>query len=482
MLTRRFCSFYYDVLNGFGNGSIIQIIKIFFTFRIYNALTPLLLFLLVGLTVIIFTTVAHPSFAQLLTQKEKITLTVIFVQLDNNREMGKPLLESALTKLKTMYPNFDIQLKYLEYPSNQIRFQILKALNGTTVSGSVDLISLDQVWLGEFAQKGLLTDLTNYTKNWGRQNDWYPENWDGGIYGGKVYGIWAWTDIRGIWYWKDLLGKAGVNPDSLKTWDGYIAAAKKLNTVLRPQGIEGVHLTGASHSPDLWYPYLWMLGGEILKMKSGHPTKGTYWFPAFNSTEGVKAMNFIKQQVDAGIKPQKNHFWGLEFLERKFAVMIEGSWLPVSFLQRQSEKEFEDKIGFIPALPVPYKNNQTSTLMGGYALGIPKASTHKNLAWKLIELTLEPKILGPYLRQTGVLPTQISMGKSDLLNSTALYYPYYRELVSAIPFAGTRPSIPEYPQIANDIRQAIHEVQFENKDPRQALAEAASKSANTLGW
>ena len=141
--------------------------------------------------------------------------------------MGKPLLDRALTKLKMMYPNLDIQLKYLEYPSNQLRFQLLKALNDTTGSGSIDLISLDQIWLGEFAQKGLLTDLTNYTKNWGRQNDWYQENWDGGIYGGKVYGIWAWTDIRGIWYWKDLLGKAGVNPDSLKTWDGYIAGCKK---------------------------------------------------------------------------------------------------------------------------------------------------------------------------------------------------------------------------------------------------------------
>ena len=110
------------------------------------------------------------------------------------------------------------------------------------------------------------------------------------------------------------MDKAGVNPDSLRTWDGYITAAKKLNTVLRPQGIEGVHLTGASHSPDLWYPYLWMLGSEILKIKSGHPTKGTYWFPAFNSTEGVKAMNCIKQQVDAGIKPQKNHFSDQNFL------------------------------------------------------------------------------------------------------------------------------------------------------------------------
>jgi multiple sugar transport system substrate-binding protein len=52
--------------------------------------------------------------------------------------------------------------------------------------------------------------------------------------------------------WKDLLNEAGVDAKSLETWDGYIEAAKKLNTVLRPQGIEGVHLTGANHSPDLW--------------------------------------------------------------------------------------------------------------------------------------------------------------------------------------------------------------------------------------
>src|SRR6476659_7446179 len=297
--------------------SVLQIIVVLSVNRIRSNYTPLSLMLLIASTVIIAPVItAQPSFAQLVPQKEKVVLTAI----------------------KVIYPNLYIHLKYLEYPYNQLHSQLLNMLNDTKASGSVDLVSLDQIWLGDFAKKGLLTDLTNYTKNWGRQNDWYPENWDGGIYGGKVYGIWAWTDIRGIWYWKDLLGKAGVNPDSLKTWDGYIAAGKKLNTVLRPQGIEGVHLTGASHSPDLWYPYLWMLGGEILKMKSGHPTKGSYWFPAFNNTEGVKAMNFIKQQVNAGIKPQKNHFFVLEFLERKFAVMIEGSWLPEALQHLINEK------------------------------------------------------------------------------------------------------------------------------------------------
>ena len=162
--------------------------------------------------------------------------------------------------------------------------------------------------------------------------------------------------------------------------------------------------------------------------------------------------------------------------------MIEGSWLPVPFLQSPPKKNFEDRIGFIPALPVPYKNNQTSTLMGGWALSIPKTSIHKDLAWKLIELALQPKILGPFLSQTGLLPTQISMRTSDLLNTTASSHPYYRQLVSMIPFAGTRPSISEYPQIADNIRQAIYEVQFQNKEPKQTLYEAAAKSAIVLGW
>jgi multiple sugar transport system substrate-binding protein len=122
--------------------------------------------------------------------------------------------------------------------------------------------------------------------------------------------------------------------------------------------------------------------------------------------------------------------------------------------------------------------------MGGWALSIPKTSIHKDLAWKLMELILTPKLLNPFLVQGGYLPTQISMGTSDLINSTisSSSYPYYRQLVSMIPSAGTRPSIPEYPQIADNIRQAIYEVQFENKDPKQALADASLRSAKALGW
>ena len=98
--------------------------------------------------------------------------------------------------------------------------------------------------------------------------------------------------------WKDLLNKARVDPNSLKTWDGYIASARKINSILGPDGISGAALVGLNYSPDLWYPYLWMLGGDIIVMKSGHPVKGSYGFQLIIAPAGVKALEFIKEQVN----------------------------------------------------------------------------------------------------------------------------------------------------------------------------------------
>jgi multiple sugar transport system substrate-binding protein len=51
-----------------------------------------------------------------------------------------------------------------------------------------------------------------------------------------------------------------------------------------------------------------------------------------------------------------------------------------------------------------------------------------------------------------------------------------------IEIAHTRPSIPEYPEISAHIKQAIDEVMYGIKEPKQALDDAAAKSAKVLGW
>jgi multiple sugar transport system substrate-binding protein len=415
------------------------------------------------------------------SNQQEDTLTIMLDDQGDPPRLLKILFEPALQDLQDKHPDLDVKLDYRPIPYLDLHSSFLQAMANKT---SVDIMTVDYIWLGEFVEKGLVTDITNYTKDWGRASDWYQANWDGGSYNDKIYGVWTVVDARGIWYWKDLLQKAGVDPNLLKTWNGYIEAAKKLNQVLRPQGIEGVHLVGAGHSPDIeFFPYLWMLGGDILQQREGHPTKGVYWFPGYNDTEGVKALEFIKDQLDAGVKPQKEHFWGKEFLNRKFAVMIEALQNHVHLNTTEQKKQFEQKVGFIPGFPVSAAGNQSATLLGGWLLSIPSTSKNKDLAWELITFVLQPKILAPFHQKYGLLPTQIPVGEgspySTRLNQTV---PYYDQLISMLQLQGTRPNIPEYPEIAAHIKQAIDQVYNGTKEPEQALDEAAAKSAKVLGW
>src|SRR5215204_37231 len=420
---------------------------------------------------------SNQSTSALSVEKTNVTLRGLF-NVHNDPGNWNQLLQPALDELSRRHPDMNIGLEYTEFFYPGTRNQILDRLSkGETV----DIISVDQIWLGEFAQRGLIENLTQKFEEWGRISDLYEPNLDGCVYNGTLYALWLWTDVRGIWYWKDMLQEAGVDPESLKTWDGYISAAVKLNDFFGDNITQGVHLVGAPHARDLWYPYLWMLGGEILELREGHPTKGVYWFPSYNSSQGVKAMEFLKQQVDAGIKPQKEHGWGLEFANRTFPVMIEGSWM-LSAFPRESWPTLEQEVGFIPMFPVPNGTTQTSTMMGGWELAIPSTSQHSDLAWELITIMAEPQILGPFLRDMGFLPTQHTLGEGPSSQPLKESIPYFEEMISMIPYGQGRQNPAEYPQIAEHIHEAIQQVYNGSASPEDALDMAAAKSAASLGW
>ena len=412
-----------------------------------------------------------------LVDKTNVTLRGLF-NVHNDPGNWNQLLQPALDELNRRHPDMNIELEYIEFFYPGTRNQILDRLSkGETV----DIISIDQIWLGEFAQRGLLKNLTQKFEEWGRMSDLYEPNLDGCVYNGTLYALWLWTDIRGTWYWKDMLQEAGVDPESLKTWDGYISAALKLNDFFGDNITQGVHLVGAPHEPDMWYPYLWMLGGEILELREGHPTKGGYWFPSYNSSAGIKAMEFLKQQVDAGIKPQKQHSWGAEFANKTFPVMLEGSWMLDRF-PIESYPTLEQQLGFIPMFPVPNQTIQTSTMMGGWELAIPSKSQNSDLAWELITIMAQPEILDLFLREMGLLPTQRTLGEGQFSEQSRESIPYFEEMVSMIPDGRSRPNIPEYPEIAEHIHQAIQQVYNGSASPKDALNLAAAKSADSLGW
>lgn len=337
------------------------------------------------------------SIAEATTEKNnQVMLRAILTDLgDPNR--WQTLFQPALEELRKRHPELDIQLNYTTFPYNMTRAALLESLSNKT---AIDVISVDQIWLGELAEKGFLADLTNKTQDWGKLPDFYEANLDGTIFNDKIYGIWAWTDVRGIWYWKDILKKSNVSPDSLGTWEGYLEAAKKINST-------------------------------------------------------------IQAEKEVGTST------------------LSGSWMPSIFPRGTNIAEI---VGFLPAFPVPDDSVQTTTMMGGWQFGIPSTSTHKDLAWELITVMLEPEIFAPWLQRYGYLPTQASIGEGPYSTQLEQSIPYYQEMISMIEFGGSRPSIPEYSEISNHIKQALDEVFSGAKESEQALDDAATKSAKVLGW
>jgi multiple sugar transport system substrate-binding protein len=408
--------------------------------------------------------------------KTNVTLRGLFTDLGDPGRWNQ-LLQPALDELNRRHPDMNIELEYTDFPYNVTRNIILDRLSD---GNSVDVISVDQFWLGEFAEKGLLRNITDEFEEWSKTSELYEANLDGTIYNNTVYALWLWTDIRGMWYWKDMLQEAGIDPESLKTWDGYISAAVKLNDHFGDRVTQGVHLWTAQYGADMWYPYLWMLGGEILELREGHPTKGVYWFPSYNSSEGVRAMEFLKRQVDAGIQPQERQF-DRAFVNRNFSVMLAGSWMPGEF-PRESWPTLDQEVGFIPMFPVPNQTTRTSTMMGGWELAIPSTSQNSDLSWELITIMATPEVLSPFLQEYGYLPTQQVLGDGPASEPLKESIPYFEEMISMIPYGRSRPNIPEYPEIAEHIHQAIQQVYNGSASPEDALNIAAAKSADSLGW
>src|SRR5918999_3087834 len=68
-------------------------------------------------------------------------------------DLGDPvrwnqLLQPALDELNRRHPDMNIQIEYTYSPQNETRDIILDSLSN---GDSVDIVSVDQIWLGDFA-------------------------------------------------------------------------------------------------------------------------------------------------------------------------------------------------------------------------------------------------------------------------------------------------------------------------------------------
>lgn len=413
-----------------------------------------------------------------------VTLKMILVAPEDRWNF---LLEEARRKFEAEHPDTQIEIDAQILPFGDRLTQLRAA---ATAGTPLDIVSLDQPEVGEFAAAGFTSDLTErINRDLNGLEDWRPAHRAATMFQGQWHAIWAWTDARVLWYWKDLVEEAGVDPtNDMRTWDGYIESCQNLDEALADQNIEGCLLIGQPWVADWTLPYAWMNGGDLgvdvnteLAADQGAVEA---WIPTFDSEAWVRALQFTRQQVDAGIDPFTEHQFGPAFVARRFATWLDGTWVFGSVKESGADMS---NLGLVAAFPVPSDDVETATMAGGWTLAIPATSEQPDVAWEFLKAMLAADTLGAMQTRFGYLPTEESFA-TELEGQFADYWndggeERWSELQQLLPNAFGRPSFPSWPQVGAAITQMVQQVMFEGADP-QATAEETQRVVlvDVLGW
>src|SRR5262249_50885468 len=114
---------------------------------------------------------------------------------------------------------YKIKFEYLPSQADQQREQLVRRLGAK--DSSLDLLGLDVVWTGEFANAGWLRPVPPDVAKKGSENVF-----DSGLqtarFKNRLYTVRMWSNTQLLWYRKDR------SPTPPKTFDEMIAAGEKL--------------------------------------------------------------------------------------------------------------------------------------------------------------------------------------------------------------------------------------------------------------
>jgi len=141
---------------------------------------------------------------------------------------------------------------------------------------------------------------------------------------GKYYGIDFHVGASVIYYNKEILDQAGVNPDSIRTWDDFEAAGRK---VLEATG-KPMATVELSDMWSIWPQVAQASGGDDLQTADGRPN--------LTGDVVVRPLQFQKRLLDQGIAvtaPGGNHH-----AEEYYGFMNDGGaasvWMPMWYMGR----------------------------------------------------------------------------------------------------------------------------------------------------
>ncbi len=285
--------------------------------------------------------------------------TVNWLHIEQNPDV-LAYYEEMVNQFEADHPGVTVEMSYLE---NQSFKQKL-----TTMLQSDARPHIFYSWGGGVfdaqAEAGFLREITDAVEgDWAKQ---YPQSAvDAFTNDGKIYGSPMLTSQVVFWYNKDLMAEAGVDPDSIETWDELLAAVQQL----KDAGIVPLAAGGADKWPlHFYWTHLAIRVGGQEAFDAAINSEGDGFAAEAFVEAGRKFQELVElEPFQEGFLASTNEEASGMFGNGETAMYLNGNWLYniQRVMSADGEGLSDDQLGFFTFPMVEGGAGQPTDTLGG---------------------------------------------------------------------------------------------------------------------
>lgn len=333
-----------------------------------------------------------------------------------------------------------------------------------------DVVLIDVIWPAEFGTKRIVTDVTGKVSGTIRSG-MLPGALETAKYRDRYYGLPWILDTKYLFYNKAHLKKAGVDEASLDTWDGVVAAAKKI----KAKGIVDAPLAWSWKQVEaLICDYTQLLGAY----------GGTFLTPdgksaAFQTGGGLEALRFMRGTIDDGLTNKGSITWIEDdvlkaFSQGQASFMLNWTYGYAGANDPKASKVAGDVgVRRTPAGP----GGKRPGVNGSMALCVSGGSQNQAAAWTYITYLTSAAVQERYA--TSSLPCwKASYDDPAVTKANPAVVPVAREQLADLI---ARPQVPRYNEMSQVLQSQLQRCLAQGEDPAAVLGSAAEQAKRILG-
>lgn len=329
-----------------------------------------------------------------------------------------------------------------------------------------DIVALDGIWVGEFAQAGYLKPLDQVVgKDAASWSGWsqIPKAVQGNAsFDGKLYGVPTGTDGRVLYYNKKLFQQAGLPADwTPKSWADVLSAGQALKKLpgVTPLQIDAGTAMGEATTMQGILPLLAGAGEQVYQ-------DGKWQ----GDTPQLRAVLDLYKQIYSGglgdpklqqdAKGRDESFQ--EFSQGKIGVLAEGDYFwrsvinPTNGVAPMADRDQTVGYTLIPAQDPGkgIRGQDFVSMSGGSGYFINPNTKYPQQAWKLLTFMTSPDALKALLGGQPRITARQDVNAEVLKNDPMLSFVSEKVL----PLTIYRPGLAAYPQVSQLLQQATADI------------------------